>query len=87
MTDEETVEETPAVDEAREQLLKDLSHNLGDTLIESHLRPHEDLWLRVRTDACQDAAMISKTPDLNTLAFYLQLTGTSLPRKIRGHRI
>ena len=33
MTDEETVEETPAVDEAREQLLKDLSHNLGDTLI------------------------------------------------------
>ena len=69
MTDEETVEETPAVDEAREQLLKDLSHNLGDTLIESHLRPHEDLWLRVRTDAWQDAAMISKNSGFEYFGF------------------
>ena len=42
MTDEEAVEETPAVDDTREQLLNELSQNLGDILVESHLRPHED---------------------------------------------
>ena len=40
-----------------------------DTLIESHLRPHEDLWLRVRTDAWQDAAMISKNSGFEYFGF------------------
>ena len=69
MTDEEAVEETPAVDDTREQLLNELSQNLGDILVESHLRPHEDVWLRVRIDAWQAAAMISKNSGFEYFGF------------------
>ena len=81
MTDEEAVEETPAVDDMREQLLNELSQNLGDILIESHLRPHEDVWLRVKIDAWQDAAMISKNSGFEYLASYPQSTGISRPKE------
>ena len=77
MTDEEAVEETPAVDDMREQLLNELSQNLGDILVESHLRPHEDVWLRVRIDAWQDAAMISKNSGFEYFGF-LSAIGSSI---------
>ena len=47
MTDETPTEETALPDEKREALLAELSESLGESLVESHLRPHENLWLRV----------------------------------------
>lgn len=38
-------------DSAREALLAEISAALGDRLVESHLKPSDDLWLRVRSDA------------------------------------
>ena len=47
MTDEPPPDETQKIDEERDALLADLSEGLNEILIESHLRPHEDLWIRV----------------------------------------
>ena len=60
MTDETTTEETPLADDKRERLLNDLSESFGEILVESHLRPHEDVWFRVKIEAWQDAAMVAK---------------------------
>jgi len=52
-TDEGTEADEAAVetDEAREELLAALSAELGDAVVGSHIRPHDDLWVRVSTDA------------------------------------
>ena len=42
-------------DEAREALCADLTARLGDGLVESHLAPGDDLWVRVSRDAWVDA--------------------------------
>ena len=58
----ESVEETPLLpDDVREAMLTSLSEALGDALVESYLRPHEDLWLRVRADRWQDVAQTAKS--------------------------
>ena len=50
-TDETTeVDETPS-DERRESLLGALTDDLGDALVGSHLRPGDDLWIRVTREA------------------------------------
>jgi NADH-quinone oxidoreductase subunit C len=57
MSDETAVAETDEteiaveVDEARETLLATLTTELGDALVESHLKPGDDLWIRVNRDA------------------------------------
>jgi len=57
MSDETAVAETDEtevaveVDEARETLLATLTTELGDALVESHLKPADDLWIRVNRDA------------------------------------
>jgi NADH-quinone oxidoreductase subunit C len=60
MGDQPTPEETLAADEDRENLLTELSESLGEILIDSYLRPHEDLWLRVRVDNWHDAVRTAK---------------------------
>ena len=60
MTDETTTEETPLADDKRERLLNDLSESFGEILVESPLRPPEDVWFRVKIEAWQDAAMVAK---------------------------
>ena len=55
MTDETPTEETALPDEKREALLAELSESLGESLVESYLRPHEDLWLRVTAESWQDS--------------------------------
>lgn len=51
-TDTETdVEPDAPVDEARTALLDALSAELGDAVVETHLIPGVDLWVRVSTDA------------------------------------
>jgi NADH-quinone oxidoreductase subunit C len=44
-------------DELREELLAHLTTELGDSLVGHHLRPGDDLWLRVATDAWRAAGM------------------------------
>jgi NADH-quinone oxidoreductase subunit C len=57
MSDETAVAETDEteiaveVDEARETLLATLTTELGEALVESHLKPGDDLWIRVNRDA------------------------------------
>ncbi len=60
MGDQPTPEETLPADEDRENLLTELSESLGEILIDSYLRPHEDLWLRVRVDNWHDAVRTAK---------------------------
>jgi len=44
------------VDEARESLLESLRGELGDAVAASHIRPGDDLWVRVDNAAWADAA-------------------------------
>lgn len=60
MGDEQKPEEPSPPDEGREKLLNELSASLGETLIESHLRAHEDLWLRVRVENWSDAVRTAR---------------------------
>lgn len=60
MGDQPTPEETLPADEDRENLLTELSESLGEILVDSYLRPHEDLWLRVRVDNWHDAVRTAK---------------------------
>ena len=60
MGDQPTTEETLPADEDRENLLTELSESLGEILVDSYLRPHEDLWLRVRVDNWHDAVRTAK---------------------------
>ena len=51
---EEVEELAPAPDEVRENLLAQLTEHLGDAVLESHLEPHLDLWVRVAHDRWRD---------------------------------
>ncbi len=55
--DTETEEEvTVEVDEARESLLDAVQSELGDAVLETHLVPGRDLWVRVANPAWADTA-------------------------------
>ncbi len=62
MSDETAVEETEEVavevDEGRDALLVDLQSELGDALVESHLKPGDDLWIRVSREAWVETAHV-----------------------------
>ncbi len=57
-TEEEAV---PATDEAREQLLASITADLGEGVVGSHIRPGDDLWVRVDRDAWLDTARLLRT--------------------------
>jgi len=54
-------EATPATDEAREQLLASITADLGEGVVGSHIRPGDDLWVRVDRDAWLDTARLLRT--------------------------
>ncbi|MDW3176174.1 MAG: NADH-quinone oxidoreductase subunit C [Acidimicrobiia bacterium] len=56
----EDTEVAVEVDEARESLLAEITEELGDALVESHLRPGDDLWIRVSRDAWVETAATLK---------------------------
>ena len=59
MTDTSTdapEEEAVETDEAREALLEAVSGELGDAIVETHLIPGRDLWIRITPDAWADTA-------------------------------
>jgi NADH-quinone oxidoreductase subunit C len=53
-------EEAEAVepDELRESLLAQLQAELGDAVVGSHIRPGDDLWVRVTRDAWQETGFV-----------------------------
>lgn len=54
--DTDTAEETVVTDEAREALLEALTSEFGDAIVDTHLQPGQDLWIRVRTESWADTA-------------------------------
>jgi NADH-quinone oxidoreductase subunit C len=56
-TDTET---TPVSDAAREEALARLLAALGDAVVDSLLKPGDDIWIRVRTDAWRRTAEVAK---------------------------
>jgi NADH-quinone oxidoreductase subunit C len=55
--DDEVVVE---VDERRQAVLDDLTARLGDAVVGSHIRPGDDLWVRVAREAWPEAAVAAK---------------------------
>jgi NADH-quinone oxidoreductase subunit C len=55
--DDEVVVE---VDERRQAVLDDLTGRLGDGVVGSHIRPGDDLWVRVTREAWPEAAVAAK---------------------------
>jgi len=53
-------EEQPEPDELREGLVERLRAELGDSVVESHIDPGRDLWVRVQRDAWRQAAEVSR---------------------------
>ena len=53
--------ETPATDPGREAMLEELTGELGDALVGSHLEPGIDLTVRVTAEAWADTAAFLKT--------------------------
>jgi NADH-quinone oxidoreductase subunit C len=49
-----------AVDELRLDLVERLTAELGDALVDHHLRAGDDLWVRVRTDAWRAAGLAAR---------------------------
>jgi NADH-quinone oxidoreductase subunit C len=54
-----TTDQVPALpgDALREGVLQQLQTALGDGLVDSLIKPGDDIWVRVRTDAWRDAGM------------------------------
>ena len=55
----DTSTDTPALpgDALREQVVAQLREALGDALLDSVIKPGNDVWVRVRTDAWRDAGL------------------------------
>lgn len=55
------VEEVVATDDKREAVLAAFTAQLGDAVLGSHIRPGDDLWIRVDRSAWRDAAVAAKS--------------------------
>ncbi len=63
MSSADTVEdapEAPATDEAREALAERLREQLGDAVVASHIRPGDDIWVRVTREAWREAGLVAR---------------------------
>ena len=72
MSDDTTTEEAPLAlpgDGLREGIVDDLRRRLGDALVDTHLNPNDDLWVRVRTDAWADAGAALKAAGFTYYCF------------------
>jgi NADH-quinone oxidoreductase subunit C len=47
----------PEVDETRQTVVAELTSRLGDGVVESHVRPGDDLWVRVTREAWVEAGL------------------------------
>jgi NADH-quinone oxidoreductase subunit C len=62
-------EQAADTDERREALLARLREHLGDDLVDAHLVPNDDLWVRVRTEAWDRAAAACRDIGLTYFCF------------------
>ncbi len=71
MSDTETSEETPALasDGLREQIVDDLRSDLGEQLLDVHLMPQTDLWIRVSSEAWAVTAATLKAQGFDYFCF------------------
>ncbi len=62
MSDVETVEEEVAVevDHEREAMLAEISDELGDEIVETFVKPGDDVWIRITRDAWVTTAEVLK---------------------------
>ncbi|MEO6989521.1 MAG: NADH-quinone oxidoreductase subunit C [Aquihabitans sp.] len=51
-------EETAEVDEARQGLIELFTEELGDAVVGTHVRPGDDLWIRVTREAWRSAGFV-----------------------------
>ena len=56
--DVEETTEAPVSDEAREEIVALFTAELGDQVLGSHIRPSDDVWIRVRRDAWREAGFV-----------------------------
>ncbi|MFT7475950.1 MAG: NADH-quinone oxidoreductase subunit C [Verrucomicrobiales bacterium] len=65
MADETAVAETEEtaveVDDAREEMLAAITNELGDAVVESFVKPGDDVWIRVSRDAWVETANVLKS--------------------------
>jgi NADH-quinone oxidoreductase subunit C len=59
-TDEAAPPEAPPTDDVREAMLAAAKAELGDALLESHIRPGDDLWIRVPPSSWRHAAEVCR---------------------------
>ena len=62
-------EDSALVDDARAGVLADLQAALGDAVVDSLLKPGDDLWVRVRTDAWVQAGEATKALGFDYFCF------------------
>lgn len=63
---------TPVVDTAREALLAAIKSSLGNAVVDSLLKPGDDIWLRIRTDAWQSS--LKKLRDVHSFDYFCFLS-------------
>jgi NADH-quinone oxidoreductase subunit C len=68
-----TVDDTPATDLARQQLVDKLRSVIGDGVVETHIKPGDDVWVRVRTDAW--VAAVTACRDILGMDYFCFLSG------------
>jgi NADH-quinone oxidoreductase subunit C len=56
-------------DGLREGIIDDLRTRIGDAIVETHIEPNDDLWIRVRTDAWADTAAALKSAGFTYFGF------------------
>ena len=54
----ETEVEPVETDEARQEVIGEFREELGDAVVETHIRPDDDLWIRVTQQAWQEAGFV-----------------------------
>ncbi len=63
--------ETPALpgDGLREGIVDDLRSRIGDAIVDTHISPNDDLWIRVRTDAWRETGAALKAAGFTYFGF------------------
>jgi NADH-quinone oxidoreductase subunit C len=56
----DTTPEAPVVDEARDEVIERLRSELGDDVVASHVRPGDDLWVRVTREAWRQTGIVAR---------------------------
>jgi NADH-quinone oxidoreductase subunit C len=76
---EATTEDAGPADEAREALLAELTGLLGDAVVATHLRPGQNLWLRVDPGRWQDVARALKGASFDYFGFLSAIDWSDAP--------